>query len=160
MQTAELLIIVELPESKKILCQAEGCGHSVYRRVHVVRESGKLVVYGEECAKKRFGKSLLKPIIPKEKLDGYVPSERDIEQLLENTQQFIDEMLVRFKEKKSDEVLTEPDFPKMSDEALKQYCLEKVKEQFRKEKGLDPELPGWAGWVNSDANALFKKLRG
>lgn len=42
MNQAELLIIVELPESKKILCQAEGWGHSVYKRVHVIRELGRI----------------------------------------------------------------------------------------------------------------------
>lgn len=156
MNTAELLIIVELPENKKVLCQAEGCGHSVYKRVHVIRELDKLSVYGEDCAKKRFGKTLRKPVISKKKLDGYVLSERDIEQLLENTQLFIDDMQTRFEEKTPVEMPIEPDFSKMPDKALKQYCLEKVKEQFRKEKGLDPELPGWAGWVNSDASALFK----
>ncbi len=159
-QQAELLLVIEIPESKKILCQADGCGHSVYRRVHVVRESGKYFVYGEDCARKIFGKSLKKPLIPQERLNGYIPSARDIEQLLNNTREFVSDIEKQFTKPELVDSLETPDFSKMSDGELQKFCLNQVKDEFRKEKKLDPDLPGWAGWVNSDAKALFKKLRG
>jgi len=84
----EFIATIEVPEHKKVLCQADGCGHSVYRRVHVIRQKSNIGVYGSSCAQKLFG------------------------QLLRNAR-----------------------------------------------PSINPELPGWAGWVQSDARALFKKLR-
>lgn len=41
---AELLAIVEVDKADRVVCQADGCGHSVYRRIHVVRHDGRLGV--------------------------------------------------------------------------------------------------------------------
>jgi hypothetical protein len=37
MPTSELLTIAEVDQVNRVMCQAEGCGHGVYRRIHVVR---------------------------------------------------------------------------------------------------------------------------
>lgn len=38
------------------MCHAQGCGHGVYRRIHVVRhEDGRLGVYGFDCFERLFG---------------------------------------------------------------------------------------------------------
>jgi len=50
---AELLAIVSTDFDDRVRCGH--CGHSVYRRVHVVREDGQLLVLGSTCFAKRFG---------------------------------------------------------------------------------------------------------
>ena len=32
-----------------------GCGHSIYRAIHVVRDNGNLIVLGSTCFAKRYG---------------------------------------------------------------------------------------------------------
>lgn len=53
--SAELLAIVEVDKADRVACQAEGCGHGVYKRIHVVRHDGKVGVYGSDCFDKLFG---------------------------------------------------------------------------------------------------------
>ena len=55
MDKLEFLAVIEIPKLKRILCQAEGCGHSVYKRVHIIKKNNQIEVYGSECAKKLFG---------------------------------------------------------------------------------------------------------
>lgn len=50
-----LLAIVEVDEEHKVQCQEPGCGHGVYKRIHVVDLDGKLMVMGSTCYAKRFG---------------------------------------------------------------------------------------------------------
>lgn len=53
--TAKLLAIVAVEHADRVVCGQPTCGHSVYRRIHVVRESGKLLVLGSTCFAKRYG---------------------------------------------------------------------------------------------------------
>ena len=53
--TAKLLAIVSIEHADRVRCGQPTCGHSVYRRIHVVRESGKLLVLGSTCFSKRYG---------------------------------------------------------------------------------------------------------
>jgi hypothetical protein len=50
-----LLAVVEVPQADRVVCQAPGCKHPVYKRIHVVQEDGRLTVLGSECFKKLFG---------------------------------------------------------------------------------------------------------
>ncbi|MCY1165266.1 hypothetical protein D9M73_51690 [compost metagenome] len=52
---AKLLAIVEVDEAQKVQCQEPGCGHGVYKRIHVVDDGGKIMVMGSTCFEKRFG---------------------------------------------------------------------------------------------------------
>ena len=45
----ELLQIVEVDPEDKVRCCAPDCHRSVYKRIHVVRESGEIFVLGETC---------------------------------------------------------------------------------------------------------------
>jgi hypothetical protein len=47
----------------------------------------------------------------------------------------------------------------MTDNELMKYCLKKTRKIFLDEKNIDPDLPGWRGFVTLDADKLFKKLR-
>ena len=50
-----LLAIVEVSPELRVACHASGCGHSVYKRIHVVSIDGSLQVLGSECFKRLFG---------------------------------------------------------------------------------------------------------
>jgi len=56
---AYLLDIVEVAKEKRIRCQADGCGHSVYARIHVVLIDGVFQVLGGDCFQRLYGESLL-----------------------------------------------------------------------------------------------------
>lgn len=53
--TAKLLAIVSVEHEDRVQCGQPGCGHSIYRAIHVVRDSGTLVVLGSTCFAKRYG---------------------------------------------------------------------------------------------------------
>ena len=50
----ELLQIVEVPKSERVLCRHEGCAHPVYKRIHVLRVDGELTFVGSECYKQHY----------------------------------------------------------------------------------------------------------
>ena len=52
---SHLLSIVEVSHSNRIRCQADGCGHSVFKRIHVVLDNGKFHVLGSQCFAKLYG---------------------------------------------------------------------------------------------------------
>ncbi len=54
-----LLAIVEVPERLRVVCCNSGCGRSVYRAVHVVRDNGQLLVLGSTCFERRYGHGAL-----------------------------------------------------------------------------------------------------
>ena len=49
MESSGLLAVIEVPYEARVRCMAPGCGHSVYKRVHIVRQSAKLLVLGSSC---------------------------------------------------------------------------------------------------------------
>lgn len=55
MSAAELLAVVEVSYDARIICQAPGCGHSVYKRIHLVSQGSALQVLGSDCFSKLFG---------------------------------------------------------------------------------------------------------
>ena len=50
-----LLSIVEVEHASRVRCQALGCDHSVYERIHVVLASEKFIVLGSQCFEKLYG---------------------------------------------------------------------------------------------------------
>ena len=53
--TGTLLAIVSVDRENRVRCGQPSCGHSVYRRIHVVREDDQLLVLGSTCFEKRYG---------------------------------------------------------------------------------------------------------
>ena len=49
--------MVAVDFSARVRCEQPGCGHAVYRRIHVVRDEGRLLVMGSTCFAKRYGSS-------------------------------------------------------------------------------------------------------
>lgn len=87
MNGVQLLAVVEVPREKRVVCQADGCGHSVYKRIHVVRANGKLMVLGSECYAKRFGGSSRVPHYSSSAGRPLTDAERRM--LLENTEELV-----------------------------------------------------------------------
>lgn len=54
---AYLLAIVEVDKADRIQCQAEGCGHSVYKRIHVVLAGLEFKVLGSQCYERLYGQT-------------------------------------------------------------------------------------------------------
>jgi hypothetical protein len=55
MKDTELIAVVVVDRADRVQCQASGCGHGVYRRIHVVRQGDALGVYGSDCFGRLFG---------------------------------------------------------------------------------------------------------
>lgn len=53
--TPQLLAIVEVPPAERVLCGQPGCGHSVWKAIHVVKHGTELLVLGSTCFEKRYG---------------------------------------------------------------------------------------------------------
>ena len=53
--TTKLLAIVSVEHEDRVQCGQPGCGHSIYRAIHVVRDNGSLIVLGSTCFAKRYG---------------------------------------------------------------------------------------------------------
>ncbi len=87
MTDIHLLAVVEVPQSDRVVCQAPGCKHPVYKRIHVVLQNGKLTVLGSECFKKLFGEELSAPRYRTSEGRLLTPEERQL--LVENTARLI-----------------------------------------------------------------------
>lgn len=55
---AYLLDVVEVDHDKRVRCQAQGCGHSVYARIHVILVDGQFQVLGGSCFQRLYGRVL------------------------------------------------------------------------------------------------------
>lgn len=54
---AYLLAVVEVDKADRIQCQAEGCGHSVYKHIHVVLAGLGFKVLGSQCYERLYGRA-------------------------------------------------------------------------------------------------------
>ena len=82
-----LLAVVEVPQVDRVVCQAPGCKHPVYKRVHVVQKDGQLTVLGSECFKRLFGEGHSTPSYGTGEGRLLTPEERQL--LVENTVRLI-----------------------------------------------------------------------
>jgi len=87
MTSFRLLAVVEVPQADRVVCQAPGCKHPVYKRIHVVQKDGKLTVLGSECFKKLFGEASSTPSYGSGEGRLLTPEERQL--LVENTERLI-----------------------------------------------------------------------
>jgi hypothetical protein len=88
---AYLLAVVEVDKADRIQCQAEGCGHSVYKRIHVVLAGLEFKVLGSQCYERLYGQATPAGQAPQYGTGTgrlLTPEERLV--LMENTAAFID----------------------------------------------------------------------
>lgn len=55
----QLLAIVEVAHDQRVRCGNPGCGHSVFKAIHVVQDGTALLVLGSTCFDKRYGRGAL-----------------------------------------------------------------------------------------------------
>lgn len=92
---AYLLAVVEVDKADRIQCQAEGCGHSVYKRIHVVLAGLEFKVLGSQCYDRLHGQTALCGHTPQYGSGSgrlLTPEERLV--LVENTAAFIEALEV------------------------------------------------------------------
>ena len=54
----KLLAIVEVDKKKRVQCGQRGCGHGVYKAIHIVQDDDGLLVLGSTCYAKRYEGSI------------------------------------------------------------------------------------------------------
>lgn len=88
---AYLLAVVEVDKADRILCQAEGCGHAVYKRIHVALAGLEFKVLGSQCYERLYGQAKPTGQVPQYGTTSgtlLTPEERLV--LVENTAAFIE----------------------------------------------------------------------
>jgi len=170
MTSAKLLAVVEVPREDRVRCQASGCNHVVFRRIHVVREKEVISIYGSECFKKLFAGAPDSFSVPYyTTADGRHLTDEERQLLLENTarliQQFEAEHQAELERKAAlappslpPAVATTPPTPKALTftTADRQAAEAQAKQLLRKQYGINPELPGWHGLVQSEAERILR----
>lgn len=98
---AKLLAIVEVETQDAVQCQHLGCNHRVYKRIHVVEESGQLLVLGSSCFEKRYGSGALlaKPSYGGE--HGKKLSAEERQMLVDNTAAFMERFRLEYEASKA-----------------------------------------------------------
>jgi len=87
---------------------------------------------------------------------------RDVELLLSNTEKLLIELRRQYElmDSVSSSSESEPDVSQWSDDKLYDHCIERAKNEFRDKRGLDPNKPGWIGFLRQDAAELYRGYRG
>lgn len=91
MDSIELIAVIEVPEAKKVLCQAEHCGHTVYRRVHIIKRDDTIGVYGSTCARKIFGHHIKNQTPTYSSGSGRVLTDEELALLQNNTAELLEQ---------------------------------------------------------------------
>lgn len=91
MEPPRLLAVVEVPYDERVRCMADGCGHSVYKRVHIVRWNDALLVCGSTCFSRQFhGQEVAKSQPQLTSHAGRMLSAEERLLLISNTEQLIE----------------------------------------------------------------------
>lgn len=90
-QAPQLLAVVEVDQKDRVRCQAPGCGHSVYKRIHVVSEPGcRVGVYGSDCFGRLFADLVDRNARPRYgATEGRMLTPEERAMLAENTERLI-----------------------------------------------------------------------
>jgi hypothetical protein len=52
----QLAAVVAVPREERIQCQCKGCGHTIWRQIHVIQwTDGRIECWGQECYKRELG---------------------------------------------------------------------------------------------------------
>jgi len=172
---SQLLAVVEVDKADRVVCQAQGCGHGVYRRIHVVRQvDGSLGVYGSDCFDKLFG-HLADKAPTYGSGDGRELTAEERQMLAENTERLIAQF-----EAEHQVLLEQARLRREQQEKVEQAARERLerlraeaerrrpptpeeiasvereaKTLVRQKFGVDPDMPGWRGLVLVEARKLL-----
>lgn len=87
-----LVAIVEVDKVDRIICQASGCGHGVYRRIHIVLVDGHFTLLGSDCFQRVYGaaKKIFRPFYQWN--EGRHLTDEERQRLIQNTVEFIEQL--------------------------------------------------------------------
>lgn len=152
MPDAILVAIVEVEEANRIRCQAEGCNHSVFRKIHVVHDDSGFHVYGSQCFKKLFKNLPISISSPSyTPSDGRLLTEEERQLLINNTEKLIRNIESEY-QLDIQQRLKAKQKPNLSLE-------EQAKENVRIKYGVNPNLKGWSGFVILELKRLRKEIK-
>lgn len=171
----ELLAVVEVNKADHVVCQAEGCGHGVYRRIHVVRHGdGSLGVYGSDCFGRLFGHLVNKAphygagdgreLTAAERLMLAQNTERLVAQFEAEHQALLEQARLRQEQQEKVEQAAREaaERRRIAEErrrpltAAEIACVElEAKAIVRQKFSVDPDAPGWRGLVLAQARKLL-----
>lgn len=195
MTDTHLLAVVEVPRENRVRCQFVGCNHTVFRRIHVVRENSVVHVYGSECFKKLFAGYPVATSLPRyTSSDGRTLTDEERQLLIENTERLIQQFESEHQQRLTREAtlaaarlalaqISPPIAPPKPGVARppwewqpyqrpprsllkpavapipadQQKFEAKAKENVRSKYGVDPELPGWRGFVLAEIERLKRE---
>lgn len=171
----ELLAVVGVEKDDRVVCQAPGCGHGVYRRIHVVRhEDGRLRVYGSDCFARLFGHLLRRSphygsgegrdLTPEERLMLAENTERLIARFEDERRALLEEARLRQEQQDKVEQATRERLDRLRADAERRRppSLAEIasveleaKARVRERYAVDPDAPGWRGLVLLEARKLL-----
>lgn len=171
----ELLAVVGVDKCDRVVCQAAGCGHGVYRRIHVVRhEDGQIGVYGSDCFERlfknavsnrpRYGSGDGRELTPAERQLLAGNTERLIEQFESEYQAALQKARIEQEARQRAEMAANAASERRAAEAARRRppsaaeiaSVEQLaKANIRKSLGVDPDLPGWSGLVLVECRKLL-----
>ena len=179
MSPAQLLAVVEVPRDDRVRCQASGCNHPVFRRIHVVRQGAAVHVYGSECFKKLFEDSPVASSTPQyTSADGRHLTEQERQLLIENTERLIQQFETEHQAELTRQAALAatrqsfvapaaasiasvppppppPPAPPPVSAAARQVAEARAKQIVRAKYGVDPDLPGWRGLVLAEVRRIL-----
>lgn len=164
---AELLAIVEVDRDHRVVCQAPGCGHAVYKRIHVVRHDGKLGVYGSDCFDRLFGdlgrgaaahygdgtgrllsaEERLMLVQNTERLIAQFEAERQMALERAREQEQIVQQQLQAERQRVAQARVAPHRPSGPTAAELASVEAEAKRMVRARYDVDPDAPGWRGLV-------------
>lgn len=173
----ELLAVLEVDKSDRVVCQAPGCGHAVYKRIHVVREGGFASVYGSDCFVKLFGDVIADAKPRYGDSEGRLLSAEERAMLKANTER----LLAQFESERTSE-LERQRFRQEQQRSLESAAADRAekakrdaelrqppsqqqiasvemeaKRIVREKYQVDPDQAGWRGLVMAEAEKLLRK---
>jgi len=172
MSTAQLLAVVEVPRDDRVRCQSVGCNHSVFRRIHVVRENSTVRVYGSECFKKLFvGLPVASSTPQYTSSEGRRLTDEERQLLVENTERLIQQFESQYQAdlaRKTVFVAVPPapakPTPTLPAKAAtfvsptaRQAAESQAKQIVRSTYGVNPDLPGWRGLVLIEMERILRE---
>lgn len=171
----QLLAVVGVEKAERVVCQAHGCGHGVYRRIHVVRhDDGSLGVYGSDCFGRLFGHLIEsspqygggagRELTADERQMLAENTERLIAQFEAEHQALLEQARLRQKQQAKVEQAARERLERQRAEAERRRppteseiasVEREAKAIVRQKYSVDPDMAGWRGLVLTEARKLL-----
>lgn len=173
--SGQLLAVVGVDKQARVVCQAPGCGHGVYRRIHVVRhDDGRLGVYGSDCFERLFG-HLVEKAPRYGSGEGWELTAEERQMLADNTERLItqleaehqalleqgrlrreqQEKVEQAAEERAERLRAEVERRRPPTPAEIASVEREAKAIVRQKFSVDPDAPGWRGLVLAEASKLL-----